>query len=392
MGLSPYFQTGIKMILLLHGILLHISIYRIPDQSPSRPAWAKSRACSVSGKTRPGWSSLAWCGWLTSPRRARCSMCSDARKGGRSDVWMLFKVPWIKGDWWGFFMMIYYWWLMIDDDQWWFMTIVLVMNDQLFHGVIAWYMILMIFERNEPGMWMVSMTFRGFRMMFSMTLLFGAFSCKVFWGTGNCMFWSSKDTGNVGKPTRNHPKFNQKSCHPMSSPKWMFNRHVSCWVYNRRIILPHMQTNWQKMGLTPQPGEIHCRTLPDILREHDMPRVIDWLSLDVERAELEVLDSQLRSAASIGNPFGFWAHSCHSSLLSIVHATLSFGGFKNPCWPYFLIPSFVHTDSNMALETYCVYLQFFVKIIPKRPNTWYFARDWSSQARFFWYESWVYKY
>ena len=68
----------------------------------------------------------------------------------------------------------------------------------------------------------------------------------------------------------------------------------------------HSAANADKLALwaSPQPGEIHCRTLPDILREHDMPRVIDWLSLDVERAELEILDSQLRSAASIGNPFG----------------------------------------------------------------------------------------
>ena len=57
----------------------------------------------------------------------------------------------------------------------------------------------------------------------------------------------------------------------------------------------HSAANADKLALwasPPQPGEIHCRTLPDILREHDMPRVIDWLSLDVERAELEILDSQ----------------------------------------------------------------------------------------------------
>ena len=319
-GPIPY--PSDRMILLLHGILLHISIYRIPDQSPSRPAWAKSRACSVSGKTRSGWSSLAWCGWLTSPRRARCSMCSDARKGGRSDVWMLFKVPWNWGigedfSWW---FIIDDWWLMMINDDLWLFFYYWVMNDQLFHGVIAWDM---IFERNEPGMWMVSMTFRGFRMMFSMTLLFGAFSCKVFWGTGNCMFWSSKDTadlaswdqkilkpvifearhrpanccktvGNVVKPTRNHLKFYQKSCHPMSSPKWMFNMFLVGFTTGVSSCPKCRQIG--KKWASPQPGEIHCRTLPDILREHDMPRVIDWLSLDVERAELEILDSQLRLA------------------------------------------------------------------------------------------------
>ena len=97
------------------------------------------------------------------------------------------------------------------------------------------------------------------------------------------------------------------------------------------------------MSLSPlpqQPGEIHCRTLPDILREHDMPRVIDWLSLDVERAELEILDSQQRRSES-----------------------LSFGGFKIPCWPHFLIVSFVQTDSDRALETYCVCTCSSVNII-----------------------------
>ena len=36
-------------------------------------------------------------------------------------------------------------------------------------------------------------------------------------------------------------------------------------------------------------GQMHCQTLPKILKQHAAPQDIDWLSLDVERAELEVL-------------------------------------------------------------------------------------------------------
>lgn len=39
------------------------------------------------------------------------------------------------------------------------------------------------------------------------------------------------------------------------------------------------------------PGKMQCRTLPDILKEHGAPHFMDWLSLDVERAEMEILDS-----------------------------------------------------------------------------------------------------
>eukprot|EP00434_Breviolum_minutum_P025504 symbB.v1.2.022535.t1/scaffold2006.1/size92704/3 len=37
--------------------------------------------------------------------------------------------------------------------------------------------------------------------------------------------------------------------------------------------------------------QVHCQTLPKILKQHAAPQVIDWLSLDVERAELEVLET-----------------------------------------------------------------------------------------------------
>eukprot|EP00435_Cladocopium_sp_Y103_P032947 s874_g8.t1 len=62
-----------------------------------------------------------------------------------------------------------------------------------------------------------------------------------------------------------------------------------------------VQSGLVRLADVPKKGwvqrEIHCRTLPDILREHDMPRVIDWLSLDVEGAELEILESVFQDGA-----------------------------------------------------------------------------------------------
>ena len=34
---------------------------------------------------------------------------------------------------------------------------------------------------------------------------------------------------------------------------------------------------------------MYCQTLPRILKSQEAPRLIDWLSLDVEGAELEIL-------------------------------------------------------------------------------------------------------
>ena len=64
---------------------------------------------------------------------------------------------------------------------------------------------------------------------------------------------------------------------------------------------------------------MHCQTLPKILKQHAAPQVIDWLSLDVERAELEVLETwmmipflmgwSIRSLIPKRHPFGWFLFS-----------------------------------------------------------------------------------
>lgn len=158
-GLSPIFrQEGWSCCFML---LLHIS--------PLDPRSITSQCIQACVTKEPGLQHF----WEDKVRLVQSGLVrlNDEPKEGsvqrrserRAQWWRLFgALKWGIGDDFSWWFIIDDWWLMmINDDVW--LLYYWVMNDQLFHGVIAWDM---IFERNEPGMWMVSMTFRGFRMIF----------------------------------------------------------------------------------------------------------------------------------------------------------------------------------------------------------------------------------